>query len=302
MSLQCSLNTKFWQACRLALSIDSEGNLPDDYKTRQEYIKAGFIGDVYTSKGGLLNIHAGLIGISDIGIIIAFRGTDGILDWLNDFAVSQVNYSNYTDGNDRQVKVHSGFYSAFVSVKEQLQKHLYNLHNDNPNAKIYLTGHSKGGAMAILMGTYLKLINEEKKLFDISQIVTFGAPRVGNDAFRSWYTNMLYLENIHTRIESCRDIVPHLPFTAQEKQLPNAMTNLLDIQIIKIILSLFIDLPNYCPVGKLEVINIDDVNVPCNTNSKNEETLNSFYCVLDKTFKGENVFPYHDSDYNQHFS
>lgn len=302
MSLQSSTNIKLWQASRLALSIESSGELPSDYKTRSEYLKAGFTSDVYTCSGGIENIHAGLIGISDIGIIIAFRGTNGTNDWLNNFAANQANYQNYTDENGRSVKVHDGFYSAFLSVKEKMTDLLLKLHNEYPDAKLYLTGHSKGGAMTILMSTYLHIFYAENKNITISQIVTFGAPRLGNEAFKSWYINQLHLEDIHTRVESCRDIVPHLPFTAQEKLLPNTMTNLVDIYIVKVILSLFMDLPHYYSVGKLEVINSRDVNVPCNTSSQNGETLNSLYCVLDKTFKGENVFPYHDSDYNILFS
>lgn len=303
MLLKNSINIKLWQASRLALSIEPDGKLPNDYKTKQEYLKAGFIGDLYTCAEGIDNIHAGLIGVSDIGIIIAFRGTNGkFFDWLNNFAAFQINYQNYTDKQNRQVKVHAGFYNAFISIKEQMKDYLIQLQNEYPKAKIYLTGHSKGGAMTVLMSTYLQLLNLQNGQHTISQIVTFGAPRLGNEAFKSWYMKQLHLEDIHTRIESCRDLVPHIPFTAQEKLLPSAMTNVVNITIIKEILSLFRNLPDYYPVGKLEVINFKDVNVPCNTSSPNGETLNSLYCVLDKTFKGDNVFPYHDEDYNKLFS
>lgn len=66
-----------------------------------------------------------------------------------------------------------------------------------------VTGHSLGGAMAILCAADLK------NLFgNVDSTYTFGQPRVGNPAFASWF------QSTHPntfRLVDYADIVPHLP-------------------------------------------------------------------------------------------
>lgn len=71
-----------------------------------------------------------------------------------------------------------------------------------PSSDVYLTGHSHGGALAVLAATELN------KLYHIAAVYTFGAPRVGNKAFARHVE-----EDIRVyRIVNSKDFVPYFPF------------------------------------------------------------------------------------------
>jgi hypothetical protein len=68
-----------------------------------------------------------------------------------------------------------------------------------------VTGHGLGGAFAILAATDIKSLYQST-----DAVYTFGQPRVGNDAFASYYAK--YLPDTY-RVINNADIVPHLPAT-----------------------------------------------------------------------------------------
>lgn len=49
-----------------------------------------------------------------------------------------------------------------------------------PSSKVYLTGHSLGGALSVLIAAELY------EDFDLGEVYTFGEPRVGNKQMASW--------------------------------------------------------------------------------------------------------------------
>lgn len=70
-------------------------------------------------------------------------------------------------------------------------------------AKLIVTGHSLGGALAILCTADLKT-----SIGTVDYTYTYGQPRVGNQAFVDWYQ----ATNPNTfRLIDYADIVPHLP-------------------------------------------------------------------------------------------
>ncbi|QHQ61650.1 DUF2974 domain-containing protein [Anaerocolumna sedimenticola] len=222
-----------WAACRLAYSI-VDGNLPIDYKTRidykigdvedNSYQRAGFVGDVYSFSGGVENINAGLVGISKSGIIISFRGTNGndteigsFLDWLNNFLAVPVSFSPYGKGS-----VHMGFFNSVQSIQDLLIRKTLDLVSEvkknNIPPVIYITGHSKGGAMAAIMAKILQKYVQNRII-----VYTFGAPRAGDNEFRKDY------RITHYRYESFLDIVSHLSLSRQELELIPRMGILYEI-------------------------------------------------------------------------
>ncbi len=104
-------------------------------------------------------------------VLILFRGTDDVNDnrfaeWRGtDFSISKVK----TDSILNYSKVHKGFWNSFDIVKADLIKLLDSL--DAKNKNIWISGHSLGGAMAILTGVYL-----EKSNFKVTNIYTYAAP------------------------------------------------------------------------------------------------------------------------------
>lgn len=105
-----------------------------------------------------------LIADSEAHTIVAFRGTKGLGDWIGNLNVIGFDTDNYGT-------VHKGFYDAFHDVRPQLIPVL-------PTAKpIWLTGHSRGGALASIAAA--EWIGE----FEINGIFTYGQPRLGDEEF-----------------------------------------------------------------------------------------------------------------------
>jgi predicted lipase len=55
----------------------------------------------------------------------------------------------------------------------------------HPNAPIYFTGHSLGGALASLAAA------EFAKKYKLAPVYTFGKPRVGNKKYAEWFNSIL---------------------------------------------------------------------------------------------------------------
>jgi triacylglycerol lipase len=131
-------------------------------------------------------------------IALAFRGTSSTKNWDTDFQVALVHPEN----TDRQLRVHKGFYQAFVRLNEGtlgIKEKLDAVKEATKGAvPIYITGHSLGGALAQIAGAVLG--NDQ-----VAACYTFGAPRVGNSYFDLWVKVPSY------RVMNYADIVPQVP-------------------------------------------------------------------------------------------
>ena len=88
-------------------------------------------------------------------------------------------------------------------VASAVRNAVQNLKAKYRTARLIVTGHSLGGALAILCTADLK------NLFgNVDLTYTFGQPRVGNDAFASWFQAVH--PNVYRLIDYA-DVVPHLP-------------------------------------------------------------------------------------------
>lgn len=73
--------------------------------------------------------------------------------------------------------VHSGFRKVLDEIWDgegMLREYIYNEKKKNPQLKIIFTGHSLGGALALIAASRFK---------DTDAVYTFGCPRVGNKIF-----------------------------------------------------------------------------------------------------------------------
>lgn len=118
--------------------------------------------------------------------IVAFRGTSQVRDWLTNLNIGLVSWS--AGG-----RVHKGFKNAFEGVSKQINEFLTTV--ERP---VFFTGHSLGGALAILAASRFA----EKA----AAVYTFGSPRVGDQQFAASLTGFGSF-----RIVNGRDIVARIP-------------------------------------------------------------------------------------------
>ncbi|CAN6467684.1 unnamed protein product [Victoria cruziana] len=138
-------------------------------------------------------------------VVIAFRGTqeNSLQNWIEDLFWKQLDL-NYPGMPDSMV--HHGFYSAYhnTTVRSGIVSAVHRAWELYGKIGVMTTGHSMGGAMAAFCALDLK-VNYGA---DITQVITFGQPRIGNSVFASYFN-----EHIPSafRIINDHDMVPHLP-------------------------------------------------------------------------------------------
>lgn len=152
-------------------------------------------------------------------LVIAFRGTEQAKwkDLRTDLMVAPVGLNPERIGGDfkQEVQVHSGFLSAYDSVRTRIMsliKLSIGLKDDilETSSKwyVYVTGHSLGGALATLHALELSS-SQLAKLGAISvSMYNFGSPRVGNKKFAEVYNQRV---KDSWRVVNHRDIIPTVP-------------------------------------------------------------------------------------------
>lgn len=146
------------------------------------------------------------IGMDGERIIVAFRGSSNLQNWLDNLDTFKTTYPN----RDCDCQVHEGFLASYNSMKDWLMNEMANLLEYTPNAEVLVAGHSLGGAQALL-GSLDIATNQMGSSYPPKRVrvYTYGAPRVGDPAFALWSTKTL--GQLHTRVTHLRDPVNHLP-------------------------------------------------------------------------------------------
>lgn len=140
---------------------------------------------------------------------IVFKGTDSKKDWKQNLEFIPI---PIVQGRE-DLRVHKGFYEQYMGLKNLLEKELVTFHEQCSHKKqkeIIISGHSLGGALAMICGIFLCKPNTAKCLNNpVLKIVTIGSPRVICSNLCEWFN--LYLKKSTTRIVNHKDSVPHYP-------------------------------------------------------------------------------------------
>ncbi len=135
-------------------------------------------------------------------VVVAFPGSASFKDWFNDF---QIRKKRNPWG--QRMALHNGFYraseSVYARVKASLRRHLVS------GRRLWLAGHSLGGAVATLTALRLKLDG-----ITITGLYTYGAPRAGDKKFAALYSRLGLGKRTH-RVVNHRDRVARLPVIAR---------------------------------------------------------------------------------------
>uniref|UniRef100_A0ACD5VNP3 Uncharacterized protein n=1 Tax=Avena sativa TaxID=4498 RepID=A0ACD5VNP3_AVESA len=172
-------------------------------------------------------------------VLVAFRGTEplNMKDWSTDVELSwlgmgdmgrvhvgflkalglqeedEKNPGRAFPKEDAAASAPKGKFFAYYQlrqvVREQLKKH--------PNARLLVTGHSLGGALAALFPALLALHGETEILGRLRAVQTYGQPRVGDGKFVEFFragTTAAKAATRYDRVVYRYDVVPRVPFTA----------------------------------------------------------------------------------------
>lgn len=159
-------------------------------------------------------------------ILLGFRGTDPFdaIQWCTDIDFSWYEIPNVG-------KVHGGFMKAlglqrktgwpkeidqknkppfaYYAIREKLREEL----KKHKQAKFIVTGHSLGGALAILFPTIL-MLHEDRWILDrLEGVYTFGQPRVGDEKLGEFVEMHIdQPKRRYYRFVYCNDMVPRVPY------------------------------------------------------------------------------------------
>lgn len=144
-----------------------------------------------------------IVGSNKGNVVVAFRGTSNLQDFLIDINFPKTREYPKCTG----CLVHEGFYNSWLSVRDPVIAEAQRLVKLEPTAKVFVTGHSLGAALAALCAADLGA-NTNSYGIPIEGVYTYGQPRVGNEDFAKFYSNGT---RVSWRLTHWRDLVPHLP-------------------------------------------------------------------------------------------
>ncbi|XP_020700953.2 lipase, partial [Dendrobium catenatum] len=161
-------------------------------------------------------------------IVLAFRGTEpfNAYDWITDVDLSWLSMGKFGKahlgfmralGLQDEKDVEKGFprehagheegkLLAYYAIREELNQLL----EKHKRAKIIITGHSLGGALAILFPALLAMHERHDIIDRIHGVMTYGQPRVGDAVFGR--NVQAVLKSKYHRMVYRYDIVPRVPF------------------------------------------------------------------------------------------
>ncbi len=179
-----------WQAS-LSLCLASELAYKDSDDVKAQARTWGFSDAAFVEKGPAQGFLAWTPDLA----MVAFRGTESTADWLSNLHLT----TRELPGLGR---VHAGFLEQFQALRPEMERLL----NLRPTLPLLVTGHSLGGAIAVLAASSWAPTRPVRALY------TYGQPAVAADSSTAVAMATALPDRWH-RLVNDADIVPRVPPT-----------------------------------------------------------------------------------------
>jgi triacylglycerol lipase len=166
--------------------MPATGSVDFTSKFREHFSRLGMKSCDLVEEKNLTYDTQAVVMSNDHLVIVAFRGSEGRLtqglyqlekfvkDWL--LTDANIGKKEMPDWG-KKIWVHQGFYGALDVAWDSLTITV-NKHLQGTDKKLWFTGHSLGGALAVLASFRFALAG-----IPVQGVYTFGQPRVGNKTF-----------------------------------------------------------------------------------------------------------------------
>lgn len=134
----------------------------------------------------------------------AFKGSKDALNWITNIRFTTTPYFDV----GLKVQVHHGFYEAYNDVSQKFRDEVSSLMSQHPTARVLVTGHSLGAALATLCA--VDFVRNVPGIKDKIDLYNFGCPRIGTPEWADYVRDILPGSN-HFRVTHANDLVPHTP-------------------------------------------------------------------------------------------
>eukprot|EP00922_Rhytidocystis_sp_ex-Travisia-forbesii_P056148 GHVS01083122.1.p1 GENE.GHVS01083122.1~~GHVS01083122.1.p1 ORF type:complete len:541 (-),score=148.77 GHVS01083122.1:372-1847(-) len=152
-----------------------------------------------------------VISVAGDSLLVTLRGAQSAFDWVSAFQFDLTPHpSPVAAVVSRPGQVHRGLWKMSVGVVEGLVEFIERRRAQGRDVKrVILAGHSLGGAVASLVGyelSYLYKQQTSQQRLEVD-VVTFGAPRLGDEEFMSDYGRVVNSRALMFEL----DVIPGLP-------------------------------------------------------------------------------------------
>jgi hypothetical protein len=155
--------------------------------------------------------------------VICFRGsTEKKASWMENLYAAMIPVQgsidvqgknfDYAFGRDTAANVHSGYALSMAYLHGEILQQIKQL-NTKGIYHIYITGHSQGGALAIMTRAYLEFGKTDLSKKNEYKVYTFAQPMSGNAAFAKEYNRNFCAKNRSFSMINPEDLVPTMPMS-----------------------------------------------------------------------------------------
>lgn len=149
-------------------------------------------------------------------IHVSFKGSTATIDWINDFRAWSARFNPLDILNSTQserLRVHQGIKDIYVHIRKHAFEAIEVAIRRYPDAPVSISGHSLGGALAMLFTTEIRMlqlfnnapvpptIESDHGMAEVPYIpripaslridlLTFGEPRLGNSEFTQFFSDI----------------------------------------------------------------------------------------------------------------